>query len=71
MQPEQNTIRQSAEAIRQGGLVAFLTKTVYGLGADVLNPEAVARIPAAKERPSYDPIIVYISWVGGLPRATP
>ena len=61
MQPEQDIIRQAAEAIRRGGLVAFPTETVYGLGADALNPEAVDRIFAAKERPSCDPIIVHIA----------
>jgi L-threonylcarbamoyladenylate synthase len=66
MQPEQDVIRQAAEAIRRGGLVAFPTETVYGLGADALNPEAVDRIFAAKERPSCDPIIVHIARVEDL-----
>jgi L-threonylcarbamoyladenylate synthase len=66
MQPEQDVIRQAAEAIRRGGLVAFPTETVYGLGADALNPEAVDRIFAAKERPSCDPIIVHIAHVEDL-----
>ncbi len=61
VQPEEDVIRQAAEVIRRGGLVAFPTETVYGLGADALNPEAVAGIFAAKERPPYDPIIVHIA----------
>ena len=47
--------------IRNGGLVAFPTETVYGLGCDALNPDAVARIFEAKQRPSFDPLIVHIA----------
>jgi L-threonylcarbamoyladenylate synthase len=54
-------MRRSAEILRSGGLVALPTETVYGLGANALNPAAVARIFAAKERPSWDPIIVHIA----------
>jgi L-threonylcarbamoyladenylate synthase len=61
VEPEEEMLRQAAEVIRRGGLVAFPTETVYGLGADALNPEAVDRIFAAKERPSCDPIIVHIA----------
>jgi L-threonylcarbamoyladenylate synthase len=61
VQPERDAIRQAAGVIRRGGLVAFPTETVYGLGADALNPEAVSRIFAAKERPFFDPIIVHIA----------
>jgi L-threonylcarbamoyladenylate synthase len=53
-------ITEAAILIREGGLVAFPTETVYGLGADALNPEAVARIFWAKRRPSFDPLIVHI-----------
>ena len=56
---EANLIR-AAEVIRQGGLVAFPTETVYGLGANALNAEAVARIFEAKQRPSFDPLIVHV-----------
>lgn len=56
-------IRQAAEIIRGGGLVAFPTETVYGLGANALDREAVLRIFAAKQRPSWDPIIVHASSV--------
>ncbi len=53
-------IRQAAEIIRQGGIVAFPTETVYGLGADAYNPLAVARIFEVKRRPYFDPLIVHI-----------
>lgn len=52
---------EAAELIRQGGLVAFPTETVYGLGADALRPEASRKIYAAKGRPSDNPLIVHIS----------
>ena len=55
------SIRFAAEIIRGGGLVAFPTETVYGLGADALNPEAVARVFEVKQRPSFDPLIVHIA----------
>ena len=45
-------IRAAADIIRDGGLVAFPTETVYGLGADALNSEAVSKVYAAKGRPS-------------------
>ena len=48
------------DSIREGGLVAFPTETVYGLGADALNAEAAAKIYAAKGRPSDNPLIVHI-----------
>lgn len=54
-------IRQAAEVIRNGGLVAFPTETVYGLGADALDTKAVARIYEAKQRPHFDPLIVHIA----------
>ena len=50
-----------AEVIRDGGLVVFPTETVYGLGANALDPEASKRIYAAKGRPSDNPLIVHIS----------
>jgi len=54
-------IKKGAGIIRKGGLVAFPTETVYGLGADALNPEAVAGIFEAKQRPFFDPLIVHIA----------
>lgn len=56
-----NNIPRAAEFIRNGGLVAFPTETVYGLGADAFNPQAVARIFEVKQRPSFDPLIVHIA----------
>ena len=53
-------IRQASAVIRAGGLVAFPTETVYGLGADALNPVAVRRIYEAKQRPDRDPLIVHV-----------
>ncbi len=53
-------IARAATVIRAGGLVAFPTETVYGLGADALNEDAVRRIFLAKERPADDPLIVHI-----------
>jgi L-threonylcarbamoyladenylate synthase len=54
-------ISTAARILREGGLVALPTETVYGLGANALDANAVARIFAAKDRPSWDPIIVHIA----------
>ncbi len=62
------SIRFAAEIIRGGGLVAFPTETVYGLGANALNPDAVARIFEVKQRPSFDPLIVHIATRAALDR---
>ncbi|MBU1076512.1 MAG: threonylcarbamoyl-AMP synthase [Spirochaetes bacterium] len=51
----------AAKIIRKGGLVAFPTETVYGLGADAFNEDAVLKIFEAKKRPSFDPLIVHIA----------
>lgn len=59
-------IIEAANIIKNGGLVAFPTETVYGLGADALNPHAVAKIFEAKERPSFDPLIVHIADIDNL-----
>ncbi len=55
------SIRHSAEMIRAGGLVAFPTETVYGLGCDALNPDAAAKVFEAKQRPTFDPLIVHLA----------
>ncbi len=55
------TIKKASEIIRHGGLVAFPTETVYGLGADGLNSIAVAKIFEAKKRPSFNPLILHIA----------
>lgn len=57
----QETIEQAAAILRAGGLVALPTETVYGLGANAYDAEAVARIFAAKQRPDWDPVIVHIA----------
>ncbi len=59
-------IKEAAGILRRGGLVAFPTETVYGLGADASNPAAVARIYAVKGRPPNHPVIVHIGEVGQL-----
>lgn len=59
---EQNPdLEKASEILRQGGLVAFPTETVYGLGGDALNPKASEKIYAAKGRPSDNPLIVHIA----------
>jgi L-threonylcarbamoyladenylate synthase len=55
------TLQRAAQILRQGGLVAFPTETVYGLGANALDAQAVQRIFAAKGRPSTNPLIVHVS----------
>jgi len=59
--PPSTEIDRAAEVLRRGGLVAFPTETVYGLGADATNAEAVARLFAAKDRPRFDPVIVHLA----------
>ena len=73
MKPE---IRKAAEILRAGGLVAFPTETVYGLGADASNAGAVARLYATKRRPADHPVIVHFgsgesafAWAREIPRA--
>jgi len=59
--PTSDELDRAAEIIKRGGLVAFPTETVYGLGANALNRDAVARIFAAKKRPLASPLIVHVS----------
>src|SRR5262245_8685771 len=59
--PDESTIRLAASIINEGGLVAFPTETVYGLGADAMNERAVDRIFEAKGRPADNPLIVHVS----------
>ncbi len=72
----QPAIRAAAQVLEHGGLVAFPTETVYGLGADAESPAAVASIYAAKGRPSNHPVIVHLApaadleyWVEAMPAA--
>jgi L-threonylcarbamoyladenylate synthase len=67
-------IQHAARVLERGGLVAFPTETVYGLGADAENPQAVAAIYAAKGRPSNHPVIVHLApqadlayWAASIP----
>ena len=60
-------IAQAAAILRAGGLVAFPTETVYGLGADATNGLAVAAVFAAKGRPSFNPLIIHVAQVEAMP----
>lgn len=59
--PEADSIREAADVLRGGGLVAFPTETVYGLGANALDTQAVGRVFAAKGRPAANPLIVHVA----------
>jgi len=65
-QPEKDKIRIAAEIIRKGGLVAFPTETVYGLGGNALDEYAARKIYAAKGRPQDNPLIVHIAEISQL-----
>jgi L-threonylcarbamoyladenylate synthase len=72
--PDEAIIAHAAEILRRGGLVAFPTETVYGLGANALDAAAVDRIYAAKGRPAYNPLIVHVAdvtQVGDVAREWP
>jgi L-threonylcarbamoyladenylate synthase len=58
-----SAIAKAAQVLRAGGLVAFPTETVYGLGADAADGEAVARLYAAKGRPAFNPLIAHIAHI--------
>ena len=62
----QDAVREACALLRAGEVVALPTETVYGLAADALNPSAVAKVFAAKERPAFDPLIVHIASRGDL-----
>ena len=64
-------IKEAAEILSSGGLVAFPTETVYGLGANALDPEAVAKVYEAKGRPSDNPMIVHICRASDIGQLTP
>ena len=65
----QDEIDQAVEALREGELVAFPTETVYGLGADAQNPDAVRKIFELKGRPATHPLIVHIDHPDACPVA--
>ena len=60
---DSNELKQAAELIRENKTVIFPTETVYGLGADAMNPAAIKKIFAAKGRPDDNPLIVHIAAV--------
>lgn len=64
--PSESDMREAGEIISSGGLVAFPTETVYGLGADAFNPEACARIFEVKRRPHFDPLICHVADKSGV-----
>ena len=68
--PDPALLARAASMLRAGHLVAFPTETVYGLGANALDPVAVARIYAAKGRPAYNPLIVHVPDVAAARRLT-
>ncbi|MBO4749455.1 MAG: Sua5/YciO/YrdC/YwlC family protein, partial [Lachnospiraceae bacterium] len=57
---DEAALREAGEILKSGGLVAFPTETVYGLGGDALNPDSSKKIYAAKGRPSDNPLIVHL-----------
>jgi L-threonylcarbamoyladenylate synthase len=64
LKADQDAIEAGSRCLSAGGLVAFPTETVYGLGADAGNGEAVARLYAAKGRPSFNPLIAHVADIG-------
>ncbi|MCK5086395.1 MAG: L-threonylcarbamoyladenylate synthase, partial [Melioribacteraceae bacterium] len=66
LQATEKNIKLAADKIKNGDIVAFPTETVYGLGADGLNPIAVAKIFEAKNRPTFNPLIMHISSIDQL-----
>ena len=65
-QPNPSGVAEAAQLLRSGGLIAFPTETVYGLGADATNNLAVAAIFAAKGRPQFNPLIIHFATLEGL-----
>lgn len=61
LQPTAENLARAGEALRRGELVGMPTETVYGLAGNALDAEAVARIFAVKERPTFDPLIVHVA----------
>lgn len=68
IQHDKDAVRDAGRILREGGLVAFPTETVYGLGADALNERAAEKIYAAKGRPSDNPLIIHITHIDALDR---
>jgi len=68
--PQRSILAEAGGILRAGGLVAFPTETVYGLGANALDAEAVRRIFVAKGRPAHNPIIVHVAEMADIARVT-
>src|SRR5262245_47706091 len=68
MQADRGAARAAARCLADGGLVAFPTETVYGLGADATNGAAIARLYAAKGRPAFNPLIAHVADVAAARR---
>jgi len=68
MQADAASFAAAARCLAKGGLVAFPTETVYGLGADATNARAVARLYAAKGRPRFNPLIAHVADIGAARR---
>lgn len=66
LEDSRSIYKEAAAVLAEGEPVAIPTETVYGLGADAFNPEAVARVFAVKERPSFDPLICHLSGAKAL-----
>src|ERR1700733_7081121 len=64
MKGQQQQINEAASILRKGGIVAFPTETVYGLGADATNLKAIRKVYEAKQRPLDHPVIVHLSAIG-------
>ncbi|MFM8219036.1 MAG: L-threonylcarbamoyladenylate synthase, partial [Planctomycetaceae bacterium] len=67
-------VARAAELLRNGGIGAFPTETVYGLGADLFQPAAIARVFAVKGRPHFDPLIVHLAgphWLDRVVQSVP
>lgn len=71
LEPTIKNIQEAARIVQDGGLVAFPTETVYGLGANALDAEATGKIYAAKGRPSDNPMIVHIARASDIGQLTP
>lgn len=69
-EPDEAALQEAGRILQEGGLVAFPTETVYGLGGNALDPEASRKIYAAKGRPSDNPLIVHIASLDALEQIT-
>jgi L-threonylcarbamoyladenylate synthase len=65
---DEAVVARAAHCLAEGGLVAFPTETVYGLGADATNPAAIARLYEAKGRPLFNPLIAHVGDIGAAMR---